>query len=212
MHSIYFQPKNHDIMYDVVLVDRVVTGRADKGHTKPILFIAHNPFHRAVTWISSASFNPRLGSHFKWFLGLYKQNDVRKSLCQMGTKVIKTKHFRVLNIFNESQGYKQLIRFSISFSQSFQNNTTISCSVCTEEQQQMHHHPAPCYRAGTAKSSCLLLNSILRPWEEGEQCRLERKLCWTGHIPLQQGPTRQQPGGKVRGETWDGGTNVAFKL
>lgn len=121
---------------------------------------------------------------------------------------MKTEHFIVLNLFNESQGHKQFISLPISFGQSVQNNTTISCSVCTEEQQQMHHHPAACYRAGTAKSSCLLLNSILRPWEETEQCRLERKRCWTGHIPLLQGPTS----GKVRGENWNGGTNVAFRL
>lgn len=130
MHSICFQPKHHDIMYDVVLVDRVVTGRADKGHTKPILFRAHNPFHRAVTWISSASFNPRLGSHFKWFLGLYKQNDVRKTLCQMGPKVIKTQNFIVLIFFNKSQGHKQLTRLSISFSQSFQNIPAPSHALC----------------------------------------------------------------------------------
>lgn len=63
---ICFQPKiMSECATDTVLVDQLVTGRADKGHTKPLIFTAHNPFHRALTWISSASLTLRLGSRFK---------------------------------------------------------------------------------------------------------------------------------------------------
>lgn len=113
-------------------------------------------------------------------------------------------NFRVLNLFNKRREVRNEPGFDLALlnASKYRHHLVLCTHWRIPSNASSASTGSP--RAWTAKLPCLPLNSTPRPWEETEQCSLERTLWWTRHVPLHKGPVRRPASGKVRGENWNG--------